>query len=187
MTEEHPRVRAYMSQFEATLRKHGLKESADIARDVRSHIAEAIDYGKPIDAILDSFGPPEALARAYAVELLMDKPAGSRGAGIGQFLQLLGLLAAGGIATFVIVLALGSIGVGFALSGVLLIVIGAIEAMGVHLPHVQTADLPPLLIMALGPVFLALAWGAFWTLSKYAGFIAGVWRRAAPRGGPAIV
>lgn len=183
MTEQNPRVHAYMSQFEAALRKHRLAEWSDISRDLHSHIAEAAEYGKPVDAILDSFGPPEALARAYAVELLMDTPAGSRGMGLGRFVRLLGLLAAGGIATFVVVVALGSIGISFALSGVMLIVIGAIETMGVHLPHVETNGLPPLLFVALGPVFLAVSWASFWALSKYAGFVAGVWRKTAPVGG----
>jgi hypothetical protein len=50
----------------------------------------------------------------------------------------------------------------------------------VHLPNVQMAGLPPLLVVAMGPVFLALAWAAFAGLGRYTRFVAGVWRSALP-------
>lgn len=177
---EHPAIRSYMMRFEPALRKHGLNEAHDIANDVRSHIDEAVGYGKPVEAVLDALGPPEALARAYAAELLIEKPHANRG-GAGRFLQLVGLIAAGGLLTFIIVVTLGAFGLSFGLSGVLLVVIGGLEAMSIHLPHVETHGIPPLLFVALGFVFFALSWAAFAGLGRYARFIAGVWRKTLPK------
>ena len=177
---EHPAIRAYMARLEPALRRLGVADAHDIARDVRSHIDEAVGYGKSVDAVIDALGPPETLARAYAAELLIDGTR-TRGGGVGRFLQLAGLIGAGGILTFVVVVTLGSLGLSFGLSGVLLLAIGTIEAAGIHLPHVEMAGLPPLLVAALGPVFLALAWAAFAGLGRYTRFIAGVWRATLPR------
>lgn len=177
---EHPAIRAYMARLEPALRKHGLTEANDIANDVRSHIDEAVGYGKSVEAVIAALGPPETLARAYAAELLIEKPR-TGGGGVGRFLQLAALIAAGGILTFVVVVTLGSLGLGFGFSGLTMIVIGAIEAAGIHLPNVQMAGVPPLVVAALGLVFLALAWAAFAGLGRYTRFIAGVWRGALPK------
>lgn len=181
MTSAHPQIERYMSRFDAALRRHGLREWAEISSDLRSHIDEAIGYGKPVEAVLRALGPAESLARAYAVELLMEHPAGPRRGALGRYLGLAGLLAAGSVVTLLVVMTLGSIGVGLLGSGVVLVVIGALEAVGVHLPGVRLAGLPPLAVLAMGPVVFALGWGAAWALWRYLRFAAGALMRVLPR------
>ncbi len=181
MSTEQSKIDAYMSRFEAALRRYALKEQSDIANDLRSHIREAIEYGKPVDEVLHALDAPEALARAYAVELLVDAPPNQRPSGALRALKLVGLLAAGGIVTYVVVVGLGAISLSFLASGVILVVIGGLEAVGVHLPHVETNNLPPLLFVALGPVFFALGWGAGGLLMRYIRFLTRTIRAALPR------
>jgi uncharacterized membrane protein len=176
-----PRVSSYLAAFEAEARGFGLSEAPDIANDVQSHINEAVEYGKPLDEVLASLGTPKALARAYAVELLMEKPKAD--SGIGRFAQLVALVAFGGMLTLIVVTTLGSIGLSFTLSGILLLVIGLLEAANVHLPHVQMGGLPPLLVAALGPVMFALGWGALLLLRSYVRFAGRQLVRALPRRG----
>jgi uncharacterized membrane protein len=177
MTDQ--RVSTYLAAFEAEARGFGLSEARDIAGDVQSHINEAVEYGKPLDAVLASLGTPKALARAYAVELLMGKP--KTESNLGRFAQLAALVAFGGMLTLIVVILLGSIGLTFTLSGALVLVLGLLEAAGVHLPHVQMADLPPLLVAALGPVMFAIGWGALLLLRSYVRFAGRQLVRALPR------
>lgn len=180
MSTEQAKIDAYMAQFDVALRRYALKEQADIARDLRSHIREAIDYGKPVEDVLHALGAPDTLARAYAVELLVDGASVSRPNGVLRALKLAGIVAAGGIVTYVVVVGLGAISITFLLSGVLLFVVGGLEAAGIHLPHVQTNNLPPILFMALGPAFFAIGWGAGALLMRYIRFLARAIRAALP-------
>lgn len=177
MTDQ--RVSNYLAAFEAEARRFGLSESRDIALDVQSHINEAVEYGKPLDAVLDSLGTPKALARAYAVELLLGKPKAD--SNLGRFAQLAALVALGGMLTLIVVITLGSIGLSFTLSGILVLVLGLLEAAGVHLPHVQMDGLPPLLVAAFGPLMFAIGWGALMLLRSYVRFAGRQLVRAVPR------
>ncbi len=70
MTEhQNPLIERYMQNFEGALRRYDLSEEKEIATDLRSHIDEALAYGKPLDDVLQALGPADVLARAYAVEL----------------------------------------------------------------------------------------------------------------------
>lgn len=162
-------VDAYVAAFETEARNFGLTEARDIAVDVRSHINEAVAYGKPLTAVLDALGSPKTLARAYAVELLMQEPK-RRGPDIAKLVGLVLLGTVGGIVTLAVVPTLASLWFGFGLSGIAMIVIGALEAAGIHYPNVELAGLSPWMVIALGPVFLALAWAAGWLLSRYVRF-----------------
>ncbi|QGZ96730.1 DUF1700 domain-containing protein [Terricaulis silvestris] len=173
------RVSDYLAAFERESRGFGLNEASDIANDVRSHINEAVEYGKPLEEVLTSLGTPKALARAYAVELLMGKP--KETSNIARFVQLLALVAFGGLLTLIVVTFLGSIGLSFVLSGILLFVLGLLEAGGVHLPHVQTGGMSPWLVAALGPVMFAIGWGALVLLRSYVRFAGRQLVRALPR------
>lgn len=173
------RIDAYLSAFEAEARKLGLRDARDIANDVRSHIDEAVQYGKPLDAVLQSLGTPKALARAYAVELLMDAP--PREASFAKFAQLAALVAFGGIITLVVVTALGATGVSLALSGLMLFSIGVLEALSIHLPHVEMGFFAPWHIILLGPLFVAVGWGLLLLLRAYVRFVGRQLMRAIPR------
>jgi uncharacterized membrane protein len=173
------RVSDYLAAFEAEARGFGLTEAQDIANDVRSHINEAVEYGKPLDDVLTALGTPKALARAYAVELLMEKPKAD--STVGRFAKLVALVAFGGMLTLIVVILLGSIGLTFTLSGILVFVLGLLEAAGVHLPHVQMDGLPPLIVAALGPAMFAIGWGALLLLWSYVRFAGRRLVRALPR------
>lgn len=179
MSDANPAIERYMTRFEAALQRFDLPEWREIGADLRSHIAEALDFGKPLDEVLQALGPADVLARAYAVELQLN-PRENRGR-IAQIVGVLGILAASGIATFIVVTALGSIAVAFVGSGMTLIAIGGLEAAGVHLPNVQLAGLHPLAVVAMGPVFLAIGFGAGWALWAYARALTRMLRNTLPK------
>jgi uncharacterized membrane protein len=181
MSEANPVIERYMTHFEDSLQNYGLREWKDIGADLRSHIAEALEYGKPLDEVLQSLGPADVLARAYAVELKMNQPADTRGKAIGRFLSVIGILAASGVVSFIVVASLGSITMGFVGSGLAMIVIGAIEAIGVHLPGVQLSGIHPLVVVALGPIMMLVGFLAAWGLWLYVRAPINVLRRALPR------
>ena len=128
-----------------------------------------MDHGKPEGNLLRALGGPRYLARAYAVELLFDAPR-ERAGKVWRILHMIGVLAAGSLVTMVLVIVLGSIGLTFAFGGLLLLVIGAIEAAGIHLPHVSMGGLSPLAVMAMGPFMFAVgyaAWAGLWSYCRY--------------------
>ena len=169
MSESNPATQDYMTQFETALRGNGVREWREIASDLRGHIQEAMDHGKPEGNLLRALGGPRYLARAYAVELLFDAPR-ERAGKVWRILHMIGVLAAGSLATMVLVILLGSIGLRFAFGGVLLLIVGAIEAAGIHLPHVRMGGLSPLAVMAMGSVMFAVgyaAWAGLWSYGRY--------------------
>lgn len=172
----------YMKSFESALQRYDLAEWKEIANDVRSHIAEAQGYGKSLDDILRGLGSGETLARAYAVELKLN-PQHQRSV-IGGYLSVIGILAASGVVSFIVVSALGSIAVGLLGSGVAMLMIGAIEAIGIHIEGVQLANVHPLFVVALGPIIMLVGLLAGWGLWLYVRALVGMLRRTLPRAWP---
>jgi len=169
MTHEHPALARYLKSFEAELKRHGLRDHGEIVAEIRNHCAEALAMNQTPDAVLEALGQPHILARAYAMELLMTRtPQQSR---LARIVTLTSILAASGVGTLLVVMALGSIAVGFIGSGIALIVIGAIEAAGIHIPHVQLAGLHPLVVAAIGPFVAIVGVGAAWALWRYMRFL----------------
>jgi uncharacterized membrane protein len=182
MSEPNPVIERYMSSFESALQRHDLAEWREIGADLRSHIAEAQSYGKPLDEVLQALGPADALARAYAVELKINPD--RRRSVIGGYLSVIGILAASGVVSFIVVSGLGSIAIGLFGSGLGMLVIGAIEAVGVRLPGVQLAGIHPLFVAALGPVVMLIGLAAAWALWLYVRALIGVLLRTLPRAWP---
>jgi uncharacterized membrane protein len=181
MSEQNPVIDRYMASFESSLQHYDLLEWREIASDLRNHIAEALEYGKPLDAVLEGLGGADVLARAYAVELKLNPRPDSRGRAIGSVLSVLGIVSASGIVSFIIVAGLGSIALGLFGSGFGMLIIGAIEAMGIHLPGVQLAGIHPLFIVALGPVIMLVGLAAGWGVWLYVRALIDVLRKALPR------
>jgi uncharacterized membrane protein len=171
MTQEHPVVARYMAQFEQCAGEFDFPGRAEIAGEIRNHIADASVAGKPLDAILQSLGPADELARAYAVELLLERRSSRRVQALSRFAKLAGLVAAGSVVSLLIVGVLGSVGLGFTASGVTIITIGGLEQIGIHLPGVQMHDVPPALAMALGVLVLALGAVSLIGLRFYVRFV----------------
>ena len=167
MTQADPAIAQYMSRFEAALRRYGLPEWAEISSDLRSHIDEAESFGKPVADVIAALGPPDALARAYAVELLMAPPKNARATAVVRVLKIAGVVIAGSFISLIVAITLGGFGLSFLLAGVILFIGGGLKAAGVYLPFVSTGELPPLAVMALGPVALAVGWGICWLLWLY--------------------
>jgi len=170
----------YLAAFETQLRRRGLSDAGDIAADVRSHIDEALGYGRSVESVLETLGSPEALARAYAVELLM-QPTPRTPSNLMRWLRLIALIAFGGALTLIIVLFLGSVCLGLGLSGLVTTAFGLFEVAGVHSPYVHLDGHSPWWLLVLGPAVLAVGLAAGWALKVYARFAARQITRAIPR------
>jgi uncharacterized membrane protein len=128
----HPLVDRYLTHLREGLAAMPTADREEVERDIRSHIAEAMAAGTPLDTVLTHLGPADALARAYTVELLLDGSR-SKAAGLSWFQRLLalaGLLVLTSIPTIVVVAVLGSIGISFTLSGVAVLAAGIADAAG---------------------------------------------------------
>lgn len=181
MSEQNPVIGRYMASFESSLAQYDLPEWREIAFDLRNHIAEALEYGKPLDEVLQGLGAADVLARAYAVELKINPRPDNRGRAIGRVLSVLGILSASGVVSFIVVSGLGTIAVGLFGSGFGMLIIGAVEAMGIHLPGVQLAGIHPLFIVALGPVIMLVGLVAGCGIWLYVRALINMLRKALPR------
>lgn len=185
MTYEHPVVERYLAHFDTSIRELEFPDRQEVVEEIRNHIAEARAAGKPLDAVVEALGPADALARAYAIELLLNAPRGGRFDTVGRFLKVAGIVAAAGLATLVVAGTLGAIGVTLVASGILIAAIGVMEAAGVHLPGVQTAGLAPFWIIAIGLVMLPVGALALVGFRLYIRALVRTLKRVLPRRDPA--
>ncbi len=171
MTQEHPVVERYMTHFENSIKEFDFPGQQEVAHEIRNHIAEACAAGKELDSVLQSLGPADLLARAYAVELLLNRRTSRRIQTLNGFLKVAGLVAVTGFATFVVVGMLGTAGIGFVASGIALFVIGVLEQAGIHLPGVQMNGLAPIWAMVLGLFVLVIGVVSLLGLRMYIRFV----------------
>lgn len=180
MTDAHPVAERYLTQLANDLGELAPADRRDVVGEIRNHIAEATAAGKPLDAVLQSLGPADALARAYAVELLLHpRRATSRSPRARRFLALAGLVAIGSIPTLVIVITLGAIGVSFVASG-LAVFAGGLMALGGNLPPWIEMDVAPEIVVAIGPILTVLGVCSLFLLVMYVRFVAKTIRRVLP-------
>jgi uncharacterized membrane protein len=73
MSPPSPIVARYLDQLAQGLAECGLpdEDRAEIAREIESHLADAVAAGTSIAEGIHRLGSPHELARAYAVELLL--------------------------------------------------------------------------------------------------------------------
>jgi len=182
MTDTHPLVERYLAKLDSGL--HGLPapERAEVVGEIRNHIAEATSAGQPIDAVLTSLGSAEDLARGYAVELLLNRPAAANPGmtRLRRFFMLMGLIAIGSLPTFVIVVVLGTIGITFLASGFVVFFAGILASTG-WLPINVSMDAPPWVAVLVGPAMSLLGVAALAGLVAYVRFTARVIRKVVPR------
>jgi len=177
MNDEHPLIARYMKQFESALRTHDLREWREIASDLRSHMGEALAAGKPVDALLESLGPADQLARAYAVELVMNA---RRQQGLFvRITKVSAILAASGCLTFFAICALGLLAILLPL-GLAGLILTVIRTAGLELPDITIGAHPVLAttIFVATSAIGAAAVGAFWL---YIRFMMGTLRKSLPR------
>jgi uncharacterized membrane protein len=183
MTQEHPLVERYLSRLQDGLSLMPPADRDEVVRDIRSHIAEATAAGTPLESVLTTLGPAEALARAYAVELLLN-PAPGRPpmSGFQRFFGLAGILALTSIPTLVIVVTLGAVGVSFIISGFAVLAAGFIDLLGISLPFIgdPVSDVHPAFAVAIGPVLVVLGAAALAGLWKYLRWLAQTVSKALP-------
>ena len=74
----HPVVERYLACFETSINEFDFPEREEITHEIRNHIAEAHAAGEELDAVLQTLGPADVLARAYAVELALNPHAKRR-------------------------------------------------------------------------------------------------------------
>jgi uncharacterized membrane protein len=178
--QEHPVVARYMATLGTAIKGIDAGERAAIEQEIRSHIAEATAAGRSLDDVLTALGPADALARAYSVELLMN-PRDRRLASITAFLKLAATVVVGSFATLIVVAILGSVGMSFAASGVVVFAIGVLETSGIHLPGVQLSGVPPEWVIVLAVPFFLIGVAALVLLTKYIRFVGRAMRKTLPR------
>ncbi len=80
MIQRHPVVERYLTCLESAINEYEFPERQEITDEIRNHIAEATAAGQGLAAVLETLGPADVLARAYAVELGLN-PRGRRDVG----------------------------------------------------------------------------------------------------------
>jgi uncharacterized membrane protein len=178
---EHPLIERYMARFDTCLDELECPDRREIVDEIRNHIAESRGAGKPLDTILEVLGPADELARAYAAELLLNPRPDRRITTIRRAAALTAFVAATGIATVIVVGALGSVGIGFTISGVAMLLIGILEASDTHLPGVEMNGISPIWDIVLGPVVVAIGLASVALVRVYLRFILRTFRRVLPR------
>ncbi len=178
MIQENPIISQYMASLEAGLAGLNETDRAEVVRDIRSHIAEAVAAGQPLERVLGSLGSAESLARAYTVELLIKKPSAFKAPG-NRALRIAGLVLVGGIPTIVAFAVLGVVGVTFSLTGVVLLLAGK-AALTESLPWWVTMDADPRLAIMLGPLMSAVGLALLGGLWLYVRMATNVVRRVLP-------
>ena len=179
-TQELPLITRYLTGFEHELGALAPSERAEVVAEIRQHIADATAAGKPLDEVLQSLGPVEALARAYQLELLVsprpNAPAQPRS---DRWLRIAGLLAIGSLPTFIIVTMLGTIGIAFTVSGIAVALAGLIDQVGA-LPSWVTMDVPGWVAVAIGLFLTVLGILSSWATIAYLKFVVRFVRRVVP-------
>ena len=152
MTDLHPVAERYLEQLSAQLRHLPADDRREVVEEITNHIADAIAAGTPLDRVLSSLGSAEELARAYEVELLINRPHRSHSR-LDTALRLVGLVALGGIPTFAIVVTLGTVGVTFVTTGAALFLFGVMAPFGA--PYWMQVDMDPRWAVFLSPALIA--------------------------------
>jgi uncharacterized membrane protein len=178
----HPVVERYLSRLETAIRGLDPADRREVLQEIRNHIAEATAAGRPLDAVLESLGPADALGRAYALELLLHPPHDRGRTAAQRWLNVVGLLVFFSIPTLVVVSTLGSIGISFVAAGVFAFAIGVLDATGFFPWLHQRSNLPPALAILLAPAMVIVGLMSLAALRFYIRFVARAVRAALPPG-----
>lgn len=181
MTEAHPVVERYLAKLGEGLGGLAPDDRAETVREIRHHIDDAVGAGRPLDAVLEGLGAAEALARAYTIESLLHPTHDRRSSRLERLLKITALVVVGSVPTIVIVAVLGAVGISFVVSGVVVFVVGLLEAAHIHLPGVQMSDVPPVVAIVGGPIMSVLGAVALVGLAAYIRVLSRVIRAVLPK------
>jgi uncharacterized membrane protein len=177
MSVHHPVVERYMARLEQAIGALDPGDRREILQEIRNHIAEAMTAGRPLEGILGSLGPADALGRAYAIELLLHPPGRPRQGVVQRWFTIVGLVVVLSLPTLIVVSTLGSIGISFVAAGVASFALGVIELAGV-LPSLHVSGLPPGVPILAGALLLILGMMSLAALRLYVRLITGTVRAA---------
>jgi len=175
----HPVVERYLAQLERSIAGLAPADRSEVLQEIRNHIAEATAVGTPLDAVLEALGPPDALGRAYAIELLLQPQKDRRRHPAQRWFNVVLLVALFSIPTLVAVSTLASVGISFLSSGLFVFVVGILEGLGLF-PWPNLTHVPPLVAIGLGPGMVILGLLSLTALRFYVGFVVRTVRAAVP-------
>lgn len=112
-------VAGWLRRFKWALKRMPSPEREDIVAETRAHLGERMAGGLTAAQALANFGAPEVYARKFLDEMYLSAAAGSGNAG-DSLRAVTRLMTRSGVAAiaFVVVLFVGSLGLGFAITGV---------------------------------------------------------------------
>lgn len=183
MSEGAGREDAYLLKFGAALRRMKVAGAREIVVDVKGHIAEAMETGRSLEQALTALGPPEALARAYAVELALSNPR-ARPAGLLSVARIALLLAGASVISAIVAPSLALLAFTFLATGLLSFVFAAIELLIVDLPFIQNSHFSPIEALAASIPIFAVGCLFAWLLWRYLRYLVRSLRRMIPAGPP---
>lgn len=179
MTEAHPVIERYLTRLNDGLTDLAPRDRQEVLQDIRSHLAEAMAAGRGLDAAIESLGPADALARAYAVELLLNPRRITERR--DRLLKIAGLVAAGSLPALFMVILLGGVGATLIAAGVVAVIAGVLDGFGALPSFVQTSGLPPVLTVLIGVGMTALGILGLIGLRRFVRFVAYTWRAMVPK------
>jgi uncharacterized membrane protein len=180
MTPDDLEATKYLSAVRSALQRYRVPQHAEIVYDLRNHISEATGSGKSLTDVIAGLGPSDHLARAYAMELLINPPKDSRATAVVRFIKILSLVIAGGFFSLCITFTLAILGLSLLAAGLAFIVGGLLQSVGQHPWWINTGNLPPLAVVAIGPLTSLIGAGACWVLWRYVRMIARTLRKMLP-------
>ena len=164
MNSDHQNIDAYLSKLRASLKRMDDGEREEIVQEIRDHITDARNAGRSVTGILAALGPADQLARAYMLERTLSAPKDQMGGAV-RTLTLIGLLVVISLPSFVVCVALGSVGFALTVSGVAVFGAGAVEL--VRPGTVPDLTVPAWLCLLIGPALLLLGGAALSGLYFY--------------------
>ena len=133
--ESNPAIDRYLTTLSKELADMAEPERSEVIGEIRNHAAEAVRAGEEPAAIIERFGDPRLLARAYKMELAVKSSHGPLRR-VARFFAMLGLIAITSLMSFV-TLAVTLAGVAGIFGGILSLVLPG-DIIMVVLPIPQT-------------------------------------------------
>ncbi len=115
--QSNPAIDRYLTTLSKELADMAEPERSEVVGEIRNHAAEAVRAGEEPAAIIERFGDPRQLARAYKMELAVKSSHGPLRR-MARFFAMLGLTAITSLMSFVVIVVLGAFTLAFTLGGV---------------------------------------------------------------------
>ncbi len=159
-----PLVDRYLARFRDGLRGAKSEEREEYAREIESHIAEAVASGEQATTVLERLGPADRLAKAYRLELTLS----SRGRNlIWRMFAVLGLVVTASIPSMIIIPLLFGLGLGFVVGGGVAVLIAVLPFANADFYNISNDAVNRLLGLLTGLGLLTSGLIAFWALYLY--------------------